>query len=156
MSKLSSPGTALSAASASAWIFPFSGHAGVVSSIFSVARAPWTRRSFTMPARTRSMFSSGSITLDRAASTSRSETLIVAPEEEGGVTGPFFYVKPQGVKPTFHNGAGRALQGCRSPNACSSECTSGPITSLDNGLAWRSVSAARQTSGSIRVAIVTR
>ena len=29
------PGTALSAASASAWIFPFSGQAGVVSSIFS-------------------------------------------------------------------------------------------------------------------------
>ena len=76
MSNVLRPGTALSAASASAWIFPFSGQAGVVSSIFSFTVSPLTRTSFTIPAFTRSMCSSGSITLDIAARTSRSVTLI--------------------------------------------------------------------------------
>ncbi|EAU61718.1 conserved hypothetical protein, partial [Stigmatella aurantiaca DW4/3-1] len=75
-SKDFSPGTALSAASVSAWIFPFMGQAGVVSSIFSFTASPLMRMSFTIPAFTRSTCNSGSTTLDIAARMSRSETLI--------------------------------------------------------------------------------
>ena len=91
MSNVFSPGTCLSAASASAWIFPFIGQAGVVSSILSFALSPSTRMSFTIPAFTRSMCSSGSITFDIAARMSRSETLILEylnPFESGGLGGP--------------------------------------------------------------------
>ncbi len=70
------PGTFFSAASTSAWILPFSGQAGVVSSIVTATLPPSTFTSFTIPAFTRSTCSSGSITVPKAAITSRSETLI--------------------------------------------------------------------------------
>jgi hypothetical protein len=80
MSKVFRPGTPLRAASASDWIFAFIGQAGVVSSIFSFTEAPETRLSFTIPAFTRSTWSSGSMTFDIAARTAASETLIGTPE----------------------------------------------------------------------------
>ncbi len=70
------PGTALSAASASAWIFAFSGQAGVVSSMVAKIRPPSTRTPFTIPACTRLTLSSGSITVLSAASTSFSVGIV--------------------------------------------------------------------------------
>ena len=79
------PGSAFSAASASAWIFAFSGQAGVVSSMVAKIRPPSTRTPFTIPACTRLTFSSGSITVLSAASTSFSVG-IVTPNGPGAAS----------------------------------------------------------------------
>src|SRR5665647_1020052 len=85
------PGTAATAPRASVWIWAFRGQAGVVSTTVKLTLDPSTRRSSIMFRDTRSLCSSGSWTLPRAARTSSLETDFLSrlPNNDRFLLGPF-------------------------------------------------------------------
>src|SRR5512139_1592376 len=77
------PGRAATSASACAFIWSFTGQAGVVSSIVKSTSPPLISTSFTKPRVTMSLWRSGSCTLRRAESTSSFVTFTVFTSERG-------------------------------------------------------------------------